>query len=203
MAHILKSTFSSVISWKKVLYLIQITLKLLILSQNWFRCRLVAEQATSSPPQILSNFLIILIIILWHTFIAALMCQAWWRHQMETFSALLALCGESTAHRWIPRTKASDAELWCFLWSAPWINGSVNNREAGDLRRHRAPYDVIVMGWIFISIIRKLCFDYRRADRAVTTDHWLHALQKDQCHRAVPMFRQSRQQSTHGLLLHW
>ena len=22
-------------------------------------------------------------------------------------------------HRWIPRTNASDAELWCFLWSAP------------------------------------------------------------------------------------
>ena len=21
--------------------------------------------------------------------------------------------------RWIPRTKASDAELWCFLWYAP------------------------------------------------------------------------------------
>ena len=27
-----------------------------------------------------------------------------------------------------------------------WINGSVNNHEAGDLRRHRAHYDVIVMG---------------------------------------------------------
>ena len=27
------------------------------------------------------------------------------------------LCGEFTCHRWIPRTKASDAELWCFLWS--------------------------------------------------------------------------------------
>ena len=26
-----------------------------------------------------------------------------------------------------------------------WINGSVNNREAGDLRRHRAHYDVIIM----------------------------------------------------------
>ena len=25
------------------------------------------------------------------------------------------LCGEFTGHRWIPRTKASDAELWCFL----------------------------------------------------------------------------------------
>ena len=28
------------------------------------------------------------------------------------------LCGEFTSPRWIPRTKASDAELWCFLWSA-------------------------------------------------------------------------------------
>ena len=26
------------------------------------------------------------------------------------------LCGEFTGHRWIPRTKASDAEPWCFLW---------------------------------------------------------------------------------------
>ena len=26
-----------------------------------------------------------------------------------------------------------------------WINGWVNNREAGDLRRHRAHYDAIVM----------------------------------------------------------
>ena len=29
------------------------------------------------------------------------------------------LCGEFTGRRWISRTKASDAELWCFLWSAP------------------------------------------------------------------------------------
>ena len=28
------------------------------------------------------------------------------------------LCGEFTCPRWIPRTKVSDAELWCFLWSA-------------------------------------------------------------------------------------
>ena len=28
------------------------------------------------------------------------------------------LCGEFTGPRWIPRTKASDTELWCFLWSA-------------------------------------------------------------------------------------
>ena len=28
------------------------------------------------------------------------------------------LCGESTGRRWISLTKASDAELWCFLWCA-------------------------------------------------------------------------------------
>ena len=48
-------------------------------------------------------------------------------------------------------TKARDAELWCFLWSAPWINAWVNNREAGDLMRHRAHYDVIVM--ICVSVV--------------------------------------------------
>ena len=55
------------------------------------------------------------------------------------------LCGEFTRHRWIPRTKASDAELWCFLWSEAWINGWVNIRKAGDLRRHHAHYHFIVM----------------------------------------------------------
>ena len=29
------------------------------------------------------------------------------------------LCGEFTSHRWIPRTKAIGAELWCFLWFVP------------------------------------------------------------------------------------
>ena len=28
------------------------------------------------------------------------------------------LCGEFTDSWWIPSTKSSDAELWCFLWSA-------------------------------------------------------------------------------------
>ena len=54
------------------------------------------------------------------------------------------LCGEFTGHRWIPRTKASDAEFWYFFLSA-WIIGWVNNREAGYLRRHRAHHDVTVM----------------------------------------------------------
>ena len=30
-----------------------------------------------------------------------------------------ALWEETTGHRWIPLTKVSDADLWCFHWSAP------------------------------------------------------------------------------------
>ena len=48
--------------------------------------------------------------------------KSWWRHQMEPFSALLALCaGNSPVTGEF--TKASDAELWC----------------------HRAHYNVTVM----------------------------------------------------------
>ena len=28
------------------------------------------------------------------------------------------LCGEFTSHRWLSHTKASDVELWSFLWFA-------------------------------------------------------------------------------------
>ena len=49
------------------------------------------------------------------TLLCQLMCycvidvdpRACWRHQMETFSALLAICA------------GNSPELWCFLWSAP------------------------------------------------------------------------------------
>ena len=51
------------------------------------------------------------------------------------------LCGKFSGHRWISLTKASDAELWCFFYLiCAQINGWVNNREAGDLRCHRAHF---------------------------------------------------------------
>ena len=34
------------------------------------------------------------------------------------FRVTCTLYGEFTSHRWFPRTKASDAQLWCFLWSS-------------------------------------------------------------------------------------
>ena len=49
--------------------------------------------------------------------------------------------------RWIPLTKASDAELWCFLWSAPKQTVGQNKRDAGDC--HRAHYDITVIAAVF------------------------------------------------------
>ena len=67
----------------------------------------------------------------------------WWRHQMETFSALLALCeGKSPVNS--PRKGQWRGALMFPLICAR-INGWANNREAGDLTRHRAHYDVTVM----------------------------------------------------------
>ena len=37
----------------------------------------------------------------------------------KLFPRWCAFVGEYTGHWWIPLTKASDMELWCFLWSAP------------------------------------------------------------------------------------
>ena len=66
------------------------------------------------------------------------------------------VCREFTSQRWIPHTKASDVELWCFLWSAPWINGWVNNSEAGDLRCQCTHFDVIVMISMHFLLSRQL-----------------------------------------------
>ena len=84
---------------------------------------------------------------------------SWWRHHHhgDICGVTGPLCweftGNFTGHRWIPRTKASYAELWCILDICAWINGWVNNREAGDLRHHRDHYDVIVMSFCIKHMI--------------------------------------------------
>ena len=71
--------------------------------------------------------------------------QPWWRHQMETFSALLAICaGNSPVSGEFPAQRPVTRSFNVFFDLCP-INDWVNNREAGDLRRSRAHYDVIVM----------------------------------------------------------
>ena len=72
---------------------------------------------------------------------------------METLSALLAIL------RGIHRSPVNSAHKgqWrgalMFSLICVWINGWVNNREAGDLRRDRAHYDVIVMPDVIVHVL--------------------------------------------------
>ena len=70
---------------------------------------------------------------------------SWWRHQMETFSTLMAFCagnspvtGEFPA-QW-PVTRSFDV-FFDLCLNKCWVN----NREAGDLRCHCTHYVVTVM----------------------------------------------------------
>ena len=62
------------------------------------------------------------------------------------------LCGEFTGPRWIPRTKASDAELWCFLWSA---SESTVEQTIVRLLIWDAHYDVTVVLFVKHIVLRE------------------------------------------------
>ena len=76
-----------------------------------------------------------------------LLFQSWWRHHMEILSALLALCAGNSP--------AIHKGQWCgvlmFSLICASTNDWVNNRDAGDLRRHHAHYNVTVMSAQTIS----------------------------------------------------
>ena len=61
--------------------------------------------------------------------------RPWWRHQMETFSALLAICGGTHRSTVNSTHKGQWRGALMFSLICVWINRWVNNREAGDLRR--------------------------------------------------------------------
>ena len=78
-------------------------------------------------------------------FIHALCIGPWWSHRMEAFSALLALCaGNSPVTGGFPSQRPVTRGFDVFLICA-WISSRVNKREARNLRRHRAHYDLTVM----------------------------------------------------------
>ena len=61
------------------------------------------------------------------------------------------VCGEFTGHRRVnPPHKGQWRGALMFSLILAWTNGWVNNRDAGDLRRYRAHYDVTVMECIII-----------------------------------------------------
>ena len=82
-----------------------------------------------------------------------------WRHQMEAFSMLLAICeGNSPVACEFPHKGQWRGALMfslIYAWTSDWVN----NRDAGYLRRNRVHYDVTVM-WSdftigFIGMVRR------------------------------------------------
>ena len=69
----------------------------------------------------------------------------WWRHQMETVSALLALCAAHSLVTGDFPTKRPVTRGFDIFFDLRLNKRWVNNREADYLRRHRTHYDVIVM----------------------------------------------------------
>ena len=74
-----------------------------------------------------------------------------WRHQMETFSALLAICAGIHLSPVNSPHKGQWRGALMFSLIFAWMNGWVNTREAGDLRCYHAHYDVLVMEFRSIS----------------------------------------------------
>ena len=70
----------------------------------------------------------------------------WWRHQIETFPRNWPFVRGIQRSQVNSQHKGQWRGAFMFSLICTWINGSVNNREAGDLSRHRIHYDVTVMG---------------------------------------------------------
>ena len=70
---------------------------------------------------------------------------AWWRHKMETFPRYRPFV--RGIHQWLADSphKGQWRRALVFPLICASTNGWVNNRDAGDLRRHRARCDVTVM----------------------------------------------------------
>ena len=80
----------------------------------------------------------------------------WWRHQMETFSALLVLC--AGIHRSPVNSPHKGQWRGAFMFSliCTWINGWVNSREAGDLRCYCAHYDVTIISYMHMCSMEEI-----------------------------------------------
>ena len=144
---------------------------------------------------------------------------------METFSALLAICAGNSPVPVNSPHKGQWRRALMLSLICVWINGWVNNREAGDLRRHRAHYDVIVMmtssnGNIF-RVTGPLCGEFTGHRSPVNSPHrgqwrgalmfslicvWINAwvnnheagdLRHHRCHDDVTVMKPRHHQSRH------
>ena len=72
----------------------------------------------------------------------AMMTSSKWKHVPRYWP----LWAESTGHRWIILTRASDALMFSLI--CDWKKSVDKNGDAGDLRRHHIDYDITVMATV-------------------------------------------------------
>ena len=82
------------------------------------------------------------------------------------------LCGEFTGPQWIPQHKGQWRGALTFSLICVWINGWVNNVEAGDLIRYRAHHYVTVM--ISMKIILLYQWRYQMGGDRDDIIKWKH-----------------------------
>ena len=92
---------------------------------------------------------------------------AWWRHQMLTFPRYWSFVRRIDRSPVISPHKGQwrGALMFPLIWD--WTSTPANNREAGDLRRHRAHYNVTVMDHCIclylrcqVPMLRRIIFIY-------------------------------------------
>ena len=115
-------------------------------------------------------------------------------------------CWEFTSHRWIPLTKASDAELWYFLWSASerlsqqswsyWFE-----KPSRSLCRHCNGWRVLLylhrLAHVWVITFQQLQHRFRNwiARNCEVQCDADHAKKRSQCYRFVKVIRAFNTQS--------
>ena len=140
---------------------------------------------------------------------------------METFSALLALCAGNSPVPVNSPHKGQWRGALIFSLIFVWIDGWVNSREAGDLRRHRGHYDVSVRDswrWNDIHHVHILGLWCQKQVSRIWISNYIPRYQWDAvtypCHRYLLQAQSPRiswfrtvhltlKKSTWGLILYW
>ena len=74
-----------------------------------------------------------------------IICDAWWRYQMGTLPRYWPFVRGINRSLVNSPNKGQWRGTLMFPFICAYTNGRVNNRDAGDLRRHRAHYDVTLI----------------------------------------------------------
>ena len=107
---------------------------------------------------------VVVLLILLYTLIIPITCfikMLWQKWRNKTLQSVLH--GDVIKWRYWSPVNSPHKGQWrralMFSLICAWIDGWVNNGEAGDLRRHHAHYDVIVMlSWILKNASRNVAF---------------------------------------------